>query len=125
MRLRALELIEERGERVGQNDFMRALQGAESGMALEDLQRRGGADKEKQKEGAEDKDGKAQDGEVKGGSDAQEAKGKEGIGMNTVLDLDLLKKDQNKLYPIIYYTLKGLLQDWERSMSDRPGTLSA
>lgn len=44
----------------------------------------------------------------------------EGIGMDSLLDLELIRKDTARVYPIIYYTLKGLMEDWEKSLADRP-----
>ena len=40
-----------------------------------------------------------------------------------ILDLDLLKTDPQKVYPIIYYALKRRLKEWEEWMDQRPGTL--
>lgn len=40
---------------------------------------------------------------------------------NEVLDLDLVKTDPEKLYPIIYYAMKRALKEWEQWMDDRPG----
>ncbi|KOS13738.1 pre-mrna splicing factor [Malassezia pachydermatis] len=45
---------------------------------------------------------------------------REGIGMNSVMDLKLIWTDTPRVYPIIYYTLKGLLADWEEALSKRP-----
>lgn len=112
LRLRALELIEERGEKVGQNDFMRALRGAESSFVNEELQ-----GKRKRKEGEEAKEEDESD--IKKVAD-EGGKHREGVGMNSLLDLGLVKKDINKVYPIIYYTLKGLLRDWEQTLAERP-----
>lgn len=126
LRLRALELIEERGERFGQNDFMRALAGAESGVSLEQLERervqrekevkaaKEGGDKDDAKEGEEGGDG---------GKKSSRRTG-EGIGMESLLDLGLIRKDMMKVYPIIYYTLKGLLEEWGKSLADRPSKSS-
>ncbi|KAI0714381.1 pre-mRNA splicing factor [Cerioporus squamosus] len=92
LRLRALELIEEKDHERhgGQNDFKKAL---------EDV------DKQTQEEAARDK-GKKKD--------------KEASLMNDVLDLELVKTDPDKLYPIIYYALKRALKEWEQWMDDRP-----
>ena len=38
-----------------------------------------------------------------------------------VLDLELVKTDPDKLYPIIYYALKRTLKEWEDWMDERPG----
>lgn len=131
LRLRALELIEERGEKSGQNDFMRALAGAESGLRLEQMEKEK-ADRECEKESV----AKQSQGGVESpaGSDGAELivqesessrkpssrRNGEGIGMNALLDLGLIRKDMAKIYPVIYYTLKGLLEDWEHSLAERP-----
>lgn len=47
------------------------------------------------------------------------AKLREGVGMNSVLDLKLMWTDQSRVYPIIYYTLKGLLADWAEALAQR------
>ena len=47
-------------------------------------------------------------------------RGREGIGMDSVLDLELIRKDINKVYPIIYYTLKEILKAWEDALAERP-----
>ncbi|CAD6893541.1 unnamed protein product [Tilletia controversa] len=156
LRLRALELLEERGGGAmsslgGQNDFMRALAkagqdhrdreaeensggraaavtaaGAGSGEGSSTPLR--GATGEGGQSGTPEPSG-AGPGDVGTSSSAAPAssssssKPKEGIGMDQVLDLTLLKREPNKLYPIIYYTLKGLLRDWEQALSSRPEDL--
>jgi hypothetical protein len=84
--------MEERGGKgtnAGLNDFKKALEEMEMGMAEKDEVR-------KAKAGGEE--GKT------GGS------GGEGLGMGMgeggVLDLNLIKTDPDKLYPLIYYALK-------------------
>lgn len=96
MRLRALELIEEKEHERhgGQNDFKKALEDVEI-RAQKEL-----AEKERKKEGKE------------GGKDA-------GV---EILDLNLVKTDPDRLYPIIYYALKRTLKEWEEWMDERPGT---
>ncbi|KAI6037661.1 Prp18 domain-containing protein [Pisolithus marmoratus] len=37
-----------------------------------------------------------------------------------VIDLDLVKTDPDKLYPLIYYALKRTLKEWEEAMDERP-----
>ncbi|EPQ30566.1 uncharacterized protein PFL1_06852 [Pseudozyma flocculosa PF-1] len=141
LRLRALELIEEKGSTTGQNDFRTAMQSAETDMALELLERRNASDKGKAER---DKlDGKAKDSAAAatttagkgadGGAAASEGAaadeddgkkaGNEYTGMDGLLDLSLIKKDTARVYPIIYYTLKGLLQDWAEHMAARPDDL--
>ncbi|KAF8602835.1 Prp18-domain-containing protein [Ceratobasidium sp. AG-I] len=99
LRLRALELIEERGERGGgQNVFRRALEEMEGALNMEEIEKN-----------AEHPD------KGKGVAEAK-AVGEE----NTVLDLALVKTNPDKLYPLIYYALKKVLKEWEQSMAERP-----
>jgi hypothetical protein len=104
LRLRALELIEEKGhERVGgQNDFRKALEDVES---AERLMRDRNANSTA---GDEDK-GKKKDDSASGESEI------------AVIDLALIKTDPDKLYPVIYYALKRVLKEWGESMAERPG----
>ena len=104
LRLRALELIEEKGhERVGgQNDFRKALEDVES---AERLMRDRNANSTA---GDEDK-GKKKDDPASGESEI------------AVLDLALIKTDPDKLYPVIYYALKRVLKEWGESLAERPG----
>ena len=93
LRLRALELIEEKGDdrQSGQNDFKKALEDVEN----------------VERELRNKSKGKRKD-------DAEEP--------NTgVLDLALIKTDPDRLYPLIYYALKRTLKEWEEAMDDRPG----
>jgi len=102
LRLRALELIEEKGhERVGgQNDFRKALEDVESAERLmRDRNAHSTADVGKGKKKDESVSG---DGEI------------------AVLDMALIKTDPDKLYPIIYYALKRALKEWGESMAERP-----
>ncbi|KAF8199498.1 Prp18 domain-containing protein [Pholiota molesta] len=93
LRLRALELIEEKGHdrQGGQNDFKKALEDVENN--------------ERELRSKNTK------GKKKDDSDAN---------ANTVLDLGLVKSDPDKLYPLIYYALKRTLKDWEEAMDERP-----
>jgi pre-mRNA-splicing factor 18 len=103
LRLRALELIEEKGhERVGgQNDFRKALEDVESAERLmKDRNANSTADEGK---GKKKEDSASGDGEI------------------AVLDMALIKTDPDKLYPIIYYALKRVLKEWGESMAERPG----
>lgn len=94
MRLRALELIEEKGHdrQGGQNDFKKALEDVENN----ERELRNKTTKGKKKDDSDP-------------------------GANNVLDLNLLKTDPDKLYPLIYYALKRTLKDWEEAMDERPG----
>lgn len=96
LRLRALELIEERGadKVTGQNDFRKALED------VEEEERR-----------------KFQRGNQ---NDPSKGKGKE-KDINTQVNLELLKTDPDKLYPILYHALKKTLADWAEWMDERPG----
>ncbi|KAF9177238.1 mRNA splicing protein prp18 [Haplosporangium sp. Z 767] len=97
IRLRALELVEDRSE--GQrNDFMRALENAETGLHLEALGQQGGS-------GAKEKKLKA---DPTRDLDTDE------------ISTDLLQKDQDKLYVLIYTYFKRLLREWERDLDQRP-----
>lgn len=93
LRLRALELIEEKGHdrQGGQNDFKKALEDVEN------------VEREMKSKNSK---GKKKDEELATG----------------VLDLGLIKTDPDKLYPIIYYSLKRTLKEWEEAMDERPGS---
>jgi pre-mRNA-splicing factor 18 len=93
LRLRALELIEEKEHERhgGQNDFKKALEDVEN------------VERELKKKGKEKKKGDTE------------------LPSAGVLDLGLLKTDPDKLYPLIYYALKRTLKEWEESMDERPG----
>jgi len=94
LRLRALELIEEKGlERgYGGNDFKKHLEEAE--LRQEDKDRLPTtASREKRKEAAE---------------------------QAGPLDLKLIKTDPDKLHPLIYFALKKALKEWEEFMNERP-----
>jgi pre-mRNA-splicing factor 18 len=95
LRLRALELIEERGteRQGGQNDFKKALEDVENVGRELDAKNKGGR---------------------KNLKDEVEQQ------VNGVLDLGLVKSDPDKLYPIIYYALKRTLKEWAEAMDERP-----
>lgn len=97
LRLRALELIEEKGNdrQSGQNDFKKALEDVEN----------------VERELRNKSKGKKKD-------DAEEPS-------TGVLDLELIKTDPDRLYPLIYYALKRTLKEWERAMDERPGQNNA
>ena len=103
LRLRALELIEEKDHERhgGQNDFKKALEDVEN---VERLMK----DKQTQ-EAAEKEKGKKKESESL---------------VSEVLDLGLIKSDPDKLYPLIYHALKKALKEWEQWMDDRPGVYS-
>ena len=95
-------MIEERdSERLGgQNDFKKALEDVEN---VEKLMNKNVDDVAA----------------VKGKKKAED--GKDPREQVDILDLDLLKTDPQKLYPIIYYALKRRLKEWEEWMDERPG----
>ena len=95
LRLRALELIEEKDHerQGGQNDFKKALEDVEN--------------VERELKNKNEKGGKKKDETT--------------IVPVGVLDLGLLKTDPDKLYPMIYYALKRTLKDWEETLDERPG----
>jgi pre-mRNA-splicing factor 18 len=99
LRLRALELIEERGgDKIsGQNDFRKALEDVE--------------DEEKRK--------------LERAGIATRDRTKQRDPVETKVDLSLLKADPNKLYPVIYAALKQTLADWGQWMDERPGAQHA
>jgi len=96
LRLRALELIEEKDHdrQGGQNDFKKALEDVEN------------VEREMKAKGTK---GKKRD-------EAEQA-------TNSVLDLSLIKSDPDKLYPLIYYALKRTLREWGEAMEDRPDSV--
>ncbi|KAH9848410.1 pre-mRNA splicing factor [Lenzites betulinus] len=100
LRLRALELIEEKDHERhgGQNDFKKALEDVEN--VERQMQ-----DRQVQDDSTRDK-GKRKD------TEASLA--------NEILDLGLVKTDPDKLYPIIYYAMKRALKEWEQWMDERP-----
>ena len=89
-RLREAELREEHGKQNSRTDYLKALEGTETDLALS------------------------------AGYAQNAPRVREGVGMDQVLDLALLRKDPAKLYPMIYYTLKGLFADWEADLAERP-----
>lgn len=98
LRLRALELIEERGGEKGggTNDFKKALEDVEQNERTE----------------------RALNG-VKDSSKGKEKEKEE--ARSSIIDLGLIKTDPDKLYPLIYNALKKTLKEWEEFMADRPG----
>lgn len=103
LRLRALELIEEKDHERhgGQNDFKKALED------VENVERQM-KDRQVQDESTRDK-GKKKDSEAS--------------LVSEILDLGLVKTDPDKLYPIIYYAMKRALKEWEQWMDERPGEI--
>ncbi|KAG9047353.1 mRNA splicing protein prp18 [Tulasnella sp. UAMH 9824] len=117
LRLRALELIEENDAKEGGgglNDFKRALAGMEEGIDAKEIERRMLAGKNSPAPGGADTPGS--DGDAKGKKGDKAAKPK----VQEVLDLTLVQRDPNALYPIIYRVLKDVLNEWAEAMDERP-----
>ncbi|KAF8622582.1 hypothetical protein AX15_006926 [Amanita polypyramis BW_CC] len=93
LRLRALELIEEKDHerQGGQNDFKKALED------VENVER-----------------------ELKNKNEKGKKREESTTVPVGILDLGLLKTDPDKLYPMIYYALKRTLKDWEETLDERP-----
>lgn len=102
LRLRALELVEEHtAELPGGKDFLRILHGTDEGLARVHRHKA----------------------EAQAADHARiPAREREGAGMHSLLDLELVKTDTARVYPMIYYTLKGLLEEWGEVLNKRPGT---
>ncbi|KAG0174098.1 mRNA splicing protein prp18 [Apophysomyces sp. BC1034] len=98
IRLRALELMEERSEDQGQrNDFMRKLEEMEEGMKLDVLKQKGGVMDDK-------KDKKSKKAEL----------------IVAPIQLKLLQSDRDKLFMQIYAYLVHSMEEWEEAMAARP-----
>lgn len=97
LRLRALELIEEKGHDkvAGQNDFKKALEDVEN------------SEREKKDKNHTSKGKKKDDGDDGAAPD--------------IIDLKLVKTSPDKVYPLIYYALKRVLKEWAEAMDARPG----
>lgn len=115
LRLRALELIEERSE--GQrNDFARAMEGQELGIEREKEKKKGAGEKQDkkdqakkeklEKEAEEDKEEQESGKEVK----VKEKKEPNPKDEEVLVDLNLVKTNPHKVYPQIYHALKVSLQ---------------
>jgi pre-mRNA-splicing factor 18 len=101
LRLRALELIEERTE--GQrNDFMMALETMDKGLDLEELARKANPPSKVKADGSGGPTSREGSTPVTGGEET-EGQGQE---EHQVVDLSLLKTDPKKLYPQIYWGIK-------------------
>ncbi|WVQ63824.1 uncharacterized protein L199_001979 [Kwoniella botswanensis] len=130
LRLRALELLEEKsgsgGGQHGRNDFMKALEEMESGLDKKEIERKARElhkqSEEKSKITQNENDHTDGNGDKEGDGEGEKKDGtlkKRGQNMG-ILDLGLIKSDPNKLYPLIYYALKGVVKEWEEYMDMRP-----
>lgn len=120
LRLRAVELIEQRSEGQ-QNAFMRAMENMDKGLALEELQKQahGGHPALDRLKGGDREASSGPGSESEDGAGPSEAKAS-GDAYGDV-QLELVKKDPKKVYPQIYYGIKRVLKEWEQTMADRPG----
>lgn len=98
LRLRALQLIEERTEG-GRNELMRALEGVEGNMDREELANRARDSNVKGEPGV------ARDGNG-GSGDEMDGDMKPGEEAEVTVDLELIKTNPRKIYPQIYFALK-------------------
>lgn len=109
---------------------MRALEGMEKGLDLEELQRRAGTSNpalnrvKGTDSAAGSREGSASPGLPSDGaeSDAVEEDGKKGIDKDELVDLSLVKTNASKVYPQIYFAIKKVVKEWEQSMAERPGS---
>jgi len=58
--------------------------------------------------------------ELKNKNSKGKKKGEAELADGGILDLNLVKTDPDKLYPIIYYALKRALSEWGEAMDERP-----
>ncbi|KAG8940234.1 mRNA splicing protein prp18 [Tulasnella sp. 424] len=120
LRLRALELIEENDATKegggGLNEFKRALAGMEDGIDAKEIERRmfAGTDAPGSRADTPGSDPDA------GGKKADKTSKPK---IQEVLDLSLVQRDPNALYPIIYRVLKDVLAEWAEAMDQRPDSV--
>ncbi|WWC91131.1 uncharacterized protein L201_006072 [Kwoniella dendrophila CBS 6074] len=145
LRLRALELLEAQSGSSGnnkghhgRNDFMKLLDSMDSGLDKKEIEKKArelhkqSEEKSKlilknennEKQGIQQDDKKEEEEEDSNNNNTQEgllSKKNSSKGQNLgVLDLNLVKTDPNKLYPLIYYALKNTVKEWEEYMDSRP-----
>lgn len=116
LRLRALELIEERDVRGG-NDFRKTLEGLEAGLTLEAIvaKRAVGTPPAASP--------KASTPAVASPSETPDAERPAKESGDLPVDLSLLKTAPARIYPLIYYHFKKVLREWEQSMEERPDSV--
>lgn len=105
LRLRALQLIEERTEG-GRNELMRVMEGLEGKMELEEVERRS-----KALVGAGAVKAVGSRGDTPDGGTPAVENPKPGEGEDVVVDVSLVKTNPRKVYPQIYYALKVRLDE--------------
>jgi pre-mRNA-splicing factor 18 len=109
LRLRALELLEERGESDtrGLNEFKKFMEEAEVGLTRKEVEKMRGAStakSNKSKEGTAEGTPGAGEAEEGAGEGSRKAVARD--AEEQILDLSLVKTDPKKVYPLIYYALK-------------------
>lgn len=110
-RLRKLEAMEERTE--GQrNDFRAAMQATDKGLALANLVRKVSTGDT----------GDAMEGEVEDhyGKKKRDRDAEKEVVDTSVISLDLLEKDGEKVRSLIAVYFKRVLREWEKSLNARP-----
>lgn len=96
LRLRALELLDERGAGGSTNEFKKALEEAQKAMDYREIDNRGKGK------------GKGREGDVEGedGEEGEDLSRRRKREEPEILDLELAKTEPKKVYPLIYYALK-------------------
>ncbi|KAG9037889.1 mRNA splicing protein prp18 [Tulasnella sp. JGI-2019a] len=117
LRLRALELIEENDAAKdgggGLNDFKRVMAGMEMGLDAKEAEKKMLSGKAPPV-GSQDQVDVEKDAKAKREEKAREAKGQQ-----EPIDLTLVQRDPNALYPLIYRALKDVLHEWAEAMDQR------
>ncbi|SCZ97815.1 BZ3500_MvSof-1268-A1-R1_Chr3-3g06389 [Microbotryum saponariae] len=118
LRLRALELIEERSE--GQrNEFMNVMHNVDKDMNLQQVADKISSsttkiDKNPTTTTVGDEDGPLPEGENRTDNVLHPK------DQDIIVDVSLVKSNPHKVYPQIYHALKRVLKEWEQSLADRP-----
>lgn len=120
LRLRALELIEENDAKEGGgglNDFKRVLAGMDEDIDAKEAEKR-----MLNAKGSTPNPDSDATGDAKGKKADKSGKSKESKPQE-VLDLGLIQRDPNALYPLVYRALKDVLNEWGQAMDEREGVL--
>lgn len=105
LRLRALELIEERSE--GQrNDFMRAMDGVEVGFNLEEVAKKSSKDATERSKGKEVAVVESKEGTPAQSGGEESDREPNPKDEEVIVDVSLAKSNPHKIYPQIYHALK-------------------
>ncbi|KAJ9123929.1 hypothetical protein QFC22_000720 [Naganishia vaughanmartiniae] len=144
LRLRALELLEERGGasavQAHGNEFKKFLEEAETGLERKEEDRRQRQQPAAAKAKAKSRDVTADpsrtgtpaahgddDDDDDDDDDSEDKSPRESTAVpatkhedEQILDLNLVKTDPRKVYPLIYYALKKVLREWADFLDERP-----